>query len=65
MKIRTVFKTIVRTILDISILCIIGICLFAIVALSGDPENQLACALLVGLCFAIVYILWGAVEKLK
>jgi uncharacterized membrane protein YGL010W len=65
MKIRTMLRTILRTILDISILCIIGICLSAIVVLSGNPKNQLACALLVGLCFSIVYILCGAVEQLK
>ena len=65
MKIKTIFRTILRTILDILILCIIGICLFAIVLLSGDPKNQLACALLVGLCLSMVYILCGAVEKLK
>lgn len=65
MKIKTIFRTILRTILDISILCIIGICLFAIVVLSGNPKNQLSCALLVGLCFSMVYILCGAVEHLK
>jgi len=65
MKIKTVFRTILRTILDILILCIIGICLSAIVLLSGDPKNQLACALLVGLCLSMVYILCGAVEHFK
>jgi len=65
MKINTVFRTIFRTILNILILCIIGICLSAIVLLSGDPKNQLACALLVGLCLSMVYILCGAVEQLK
>lgn len=65
MKIKTIFRTILRTILDILILCIIGICLSAIVLLSRDPKNQLTCALLVGLCLSMVYILCGAVEKFK
>ncbi len=63
--IRTILRTTLRTILDISILCIIGISLSAIVILSGNPENQLVCALLVGLCFSMVFVLFGAVEQLK
>ncbi len=62
---RTILRTVLRTILNISILCIIGISLSAIVVLSGSPKNQLDCVLVVGLCFSIVFILFGAVERLK
>jgi hypothetical protein len=63
--VKTIFRTILRIILDISILCIFGICLSAIVVLSGDSKNQLVCILVVGLCFSMVFILCGAVEQLK
>jgi len=60
-----IFRTILKTILDILILCIIGICLSAIVILSGDPNNQRICVLVVGLCFSMVFILCNAAGQLK